>query len=174
LPARNEEEFLGVIQSLVTAFQRFVEEQGGWRLLWNDDKTRKPEEAAQLLFKGVVQSYCRSNDIVVDREVELGRGPVDFKFSSGYSRRALLEVKKLDNTKFWQGLRKQLPSYLKSDECRNGWFVALRYDTSPTSDGWAKGLPKEVHQAAKEHHVRLRVHIGGRAAQGISVAALNG
>ena len=53
--------------------------------------------------------------IELDREVELGRGPVDFKASSGTSARLLIEVKKLHNGRFWNGLRYQLPSYLQSD-----------------------------------------------------------
>jgi hypothetical protein len=146
---------LRAIDVLAGTFQQFVENQGGWRLLWNDDKSRKPEDAAQLLFKAVVQNYCQANDIVIDREVELGRGPVDFKFSSGYRRRALLEIKKLDNTRFWKGLRKQLPSYLKSDECRNGWFVAIQYNTNAASKKLAKELPAEIRKVAKHHRVRL-------------------
>jgi hypothetical protein len=86
---------------VIERFTHFIEEEGGWRLLWNDGYyDEKPEEAAQLLFKGIAQSYCESNGIVLDREVELGRGPVDFKFSNGFERRALLEVKKLRNGRF--------------------------------------------------------------------------
>jgi hypothetical protein len=74
-----------VIQRLIDQFKLFIEEQSGWKLLWNDDGTDKPEEAAQLLFRGIVQYYCIANNIVIDREVEIGRGPVDIKFSNGYS-----------------------------------------------------------------------------------------
>jgi len=91
-----EVEDLEPFELVIEQFKRSVEEQGGWRLLWNDGNVNeKPEEAAQLLFKGIAQSYCHANDIVIDREPNLGRGPVDFKFSNGYQRRALLEVKKL-------------------------------------------------------------------------------
>ena len=40
-------------------------------------------------------------------------GPVDFKFSTGYSKRVLLEVKLAHNTKLWNGLQRQLPRYTK-------------------------------------------------------------
>lgn len=78
---------------------------------WNDDKSEKPERAIRTLFYGVARAYCEANDVVVDREIELGTGSVDFKFSNGYSRRCLLEVKKLSNGKSRNGLEKQQPRF---------------------------------------------------------------
>jgi hypothetical protein len=122
-------EFAGMIDLLVDDFKHFVEQRGGWALLINDNNSEKGEEAAQLVFRGVAEARCQANNIVLDREVNLGRGPVDFKFSTGYSLRALLEVKKLHNGKFWHGLEQQLVSYLKSDRCDVGRFVAVQYRT---------------------------------------------
>jgi hypothetical protein len=93
---------------------------------------------------------------VVDREVELGRGPVDFKFSNGYSKRALLEIKKLHNGKFWNGLEAQLPSYLHSDECKDGWFISIQYRSTGTSVQWSLRLPNEVRQVADRISKNLR------------------
>jgi hypothetical protein len=111
-PPQDDEAFFAIIERVIAEYKHYIEEQRGWKLLWNDDQTEKHEEAAQLAFLGIARSYCRFNHIVVDREVELGRGPVDFKFTNGYERRALLEIKKLHNGKFWNGLTAQLPSYL--------------------------------------------------------------
>jgi hypothetical protein len=122
-----------VIETVVEQYRLFIEERAGWRLLWNDNRTEKPEEAAQLAFLGLARGYCEANGIVVDREVNLGRGPVDFKFSSGYASRALLEMKKLHNGKFWNGLLKQLPSYMLSDGCSIAWFVAIQYRSAKKS-----------------------------------------
>ena len=147
------------IEALVDQYQLFVEHQGGWKLLWNDSHDQKHEEAAQLLFKGVGAGHCRANDIVMDREVDLGRGPVDFKFSSGYHKRALMEVKKLQNTKFWQSLESQLPSYLRSDDCRHGWFLVIRYDDGRASTEWLAKLGETVSRAEKAHSVQLKYRI---------------
>lgn len=123
----------------------------------------KPEDAAQLLFKGVAQSYCEENDIVLDREVELGRGPVDFKFSNGFRKRALVEVKKLHNGRFWNGLKGQLPSYLKSDECELGWLLVIRYRTGGVSKDWILLGPRIVKAIAVEQGLHLRaVTVDGR------------
>ncbi len=123
-PAQSAREFAEEIGLVVRQFRLFVEEQGGWELLWDSSGKDKPEHAAQLLFRGIAQHYCKANNISLDPEVNLGPGPVDFKFSNGYSHRAHLEIKKLHNGKFWNGLEAQLPSYMKSDEVSDGWFVA--------------------------------------------------
>jgi DNA-binding sugar fermentation-stimulating protein len=62
-------------------------------LLWNENETPKSEEAAQLLFHGIVKHYCTANNVEVSPEVNIGRGPVDFKISSGHKFRTLVEVK---------------------------------------------------------------------------------
>ena len=157
--ATTEAEFHAAIESLIDQYQLFVEQQGGWKLLWNESKDPKNEEASQLLFKGIAAAHCRANDIVMDREVELGRGPVDFKFSSGYHNRALMEVKKLQNTKFWQSLEAQLPIYMRSDECKHGWFVAIRYDDGRASTEWLAKLRETISQAETTNAVRLRYRI---------------
>ena len=129
-------------------FRHFIEDQRGWSLLWNDDGSEKPEEAAQLVFLGIAQQYLRQFDVELDREVELGRGPVDFKASSGTSARLLIEVKKLHNGRFWNGLRYQLPSYLQSDNATKGWFIALQYRSNKAAVDRLCALPAEVSEVS--------------------------
>lgn len=161
----NSAEFFSVIDAILGCFAHFVEERGGWHLLWNDDGTEKPEEAAQLLFRGIAEHYCKANGIIIDREVNLGRGPVDFKFSNGQAFRALLEIKKVHNSKFWNGLEEQLPSYLKSDDCTDGWFVAIQYREGGTSEARLKALPQRMADLRMQNpslNVRYRVIDGQR------------
>ena len=73
-------------------------------------------------------------DVELDREVELGRGPVDFKLSSGSTYCILVEFKKTHNGKFWNGLERQLTSYMRSDQCNEGWLVAVRYRSGRQHD----------------------------------------
>ncbi len=159
LAATTQTEFVSVIEKVLAHFKLFVEEQGGWKLLWNDNGNEKPEEAAQLLFRGIVQNYCHANNINIDREVELGRGPVDFKFSSGYHERAHLEIKKLHNGQFWHGVKDQLPSYMGSDEVSDGWLVAVWYRNNRTSAERAKDLPAQVIAIGTEKNLALRFGI---------------
>jgi len=124
--------FDAVIETVVEQFRLFVEEQRGWSLLWDGAKD-KPEAAPQLVFYGIARNYCKANNVVIDPETDLGRGPVDFKFSGGYVHRAHLEVKKLHNGKFWNGLDLQLPAYMSSDRCRR--VGSWRSDTETASNG---------------------------------------
>ena len=166
----SEAEFIAVIELIIGQFKLFIEEQGGWSLLWDKGhKSEKPEAAAQLLFRGIAQHYCRANNISLDAEVNLGRGPVDFKFSRGYRRRAHLEVKKVHNGRFWNGLREQLPSYMRSDEVNLGWFLAVLYRDAPTSAERVRGLPAIVRSVEKERGIRLRpVVMDGRPKESAS------
>jgi hypothetical protein len=128
------------VAKLLEFYRLFIEDQRGWRLLWNDNNTEKPEEAAQLALLGMARPYCRAHGVEIDREVNLGRGPVDFKLTSGPGIRVLIEAKKLHNGDFWNGLERQLPSYLKSDDTRSGWLLALQY----RSGGVSKTRPREL------------------------------
>jgi len=138
-----------LIQRLLGQFKHFIEDQRGWSLLQNKDGSDKSELAAQLVFLGMAQHYLRLFGIEIDREVELGKGPVDFKASSGSSIKALIEVKKEHNGKFWNGLEAQLPSYLESDECDEGWYVVLRYRSNRPSDQRLRRLPGIVKAVAQ-------------------------
>jgi hypothetical protein len=119
--------FLNAVDVFSDAFRHFVEQNAGYRLLWNDNETSRSERAAQLLFLGIVKHYCAANDIDISPEPNIGRGPVDFKVSRGYKLRALLELKLARNTKFWDGARKQLPAYLKAEKIKYGYYVVVVY-----------------------------------------------
>ena len=57
--------FDAVIETIIEQFRLFIEEQGGWYLLWDGTKD-KPERAPQLVFYGIARNHCRANNIVVD------------------------------------------------------------------------------------------------------------
>jgi hypothetical protein len=149
-PVANQADLRLLIELILEQFRHFIEDQRGWSLLHNDDGTLKNEEASQLVFLGMAQHYLRLFDVEIDREVELGRGPVDFKASSGSSIKALIELKKEQNGKFWQGIEAQLPSYLMSDECEEGWYVALRFRSNKPSDIRLRTLPGVVRKVAAD------------------------
>lgn len=168
--AQTDEEFFEVIETVVQQFKLFIEEQGGWDFLWNGSDERR-EDALQRLFRGIAKHYCQANNVVLDREVELGRGPVDFKFSNGYSKRALLEIKKVHSGQFWHGLEEQLPIYMNGDEVNDGWFMAVRYRDTKGQVDRIKELPAVVAEAAKRHGKNLRyVLIDARPPSSASVA----
>jgi hypothetical protein len=155
-PAKTKAQFFDVIEEVCEAFRHFIEDDGGWEHIWNEDGAEKKEPAAQNLFRGIAKNYCSSNNISIDREVRLGRGPVDFKFSIGTEFTAHLEVKKLHNGRFWDGLYVQLPLYMKSDEVRDGWLMGIQYRSGGISKKRAVNLPVEVKKAATTLNLALR------------------
>ena len=118
--------FLNKILEFTNYYKDFVEIRSGYKLLWNEKRTApRSEEDVQILFKGILDEHCRANNIDFTREVNQAMGPVDFRFSSGYSKRVLLEAKLAKNTKFWNGLKKQLPKYMQIDSCNLGIFLVI-------------------------------------------------
>lgn len=135
ISVKNDHDFNQFIGLMIDKFKHYIEEKQGYKLLWNDpDKekevTRKPrkEDIAQCLFGGIISSYCQANDVVISREVETGRGSVDFKFSSGYQKRVLVELKLAKSSKLKQGHSRQLPAYLKAEKTCFGYYVIIAFD----------------------------------------------
>ncbi|QRF67403.1 hypothetical protein [Ponticoccus alexandrii] len=124
----TQAEFVNFIDEMIATFKNYVENQGGWDLVHNDDGTPKSEAACQRLFLGIVRHYCKANNIDISPEVNIGRGPVDFKLSRGVEFRALIEMKLANNTKFWSGLKKQLPKYLQAEEVKTGRFLIVAFN----------------------------------------------
>lgn len=124
----SEDQFANIIDRFINEFMNYVENNSGWKLLWNDNGLAKSEEAAQLLFLGIMKHYCKANNIDISKEVNIGRGAVDFKVSIGYALRALIEIKLARNTKFWNGIKNQLPKYLEAEGVKMGYFIVVTYD----------------------------------------------
>lgn len=152
----DQAELSALVSAVIDQFRHFVEGQRGWSLLHNENGKEKREEAAQLVFLGLAQRYLRMFDVEIDREVELGRGPVDFKVSSGTRMRLLIEVKKAHNGKFWNGLESQLPSYMDSDGASEGWYVAIRYRDNLASQKRMAELPTRVEELRSQ--VGKKIH----------------
>ncbi|PHR92602.1 MAG: hypothetical protein COA69_07130 [Robiginitomaculum sp.] len=127
LSCNAPEDFDTFILSLIENFQNYIENQGGWRLLWNDNGKAKNEATVQALFYMFVKQYCYSNRIVISKEANVGRGPVDFKLSATVDKQALIEVKLARNSKFWKGLSSQLPKYLQAEQIKTGYFLIVLY-----------------------------------------------
>ena len=92
----QEADFWQYIDQSIRSAKRTIENDRGWELLWNGD-TPVREERVQVYLYGQLQTICSSNNVLVSREQETGRGPVDFTFSNYFSSRCILEVKLASN-----------------------------------------------------------------------------
>lgn len=146
--SRNIEEF---VLELAQSFKHAVEEQGGWKHLWDEGYTKhRKEDIAQSLAGMMWRHQCKVADIDINREIETGRGPVDFKFSSGWQERALLEVKYLESNAFLNGLRKQTLQYLKSEEVSFGVYLVIQYEESVRMDQRIADIENEISHLKNE------------------------
>jgi hypothetical protein len=142
----DPEEFCTFVGRLCDEFVWVTEQRGGWRLLWNPDNTPRPEWAVQQLFHVALVLKCKDHDVDLSPESAAGRGPVDFKFSHGWERRALVEVKLTNNSRFWHGIDTQTPTYMKAEGIRCGYFIAVQY----TSNDFSTERIERVRQKARD------------------------
>lgn len=130
-----ESKFAAWVLELAKEFQHAVEETDLWKALWDDGlKKYRPEKIVQAVAGMLFAAHCRMADVDLTRESNLGRGPVDFKFSQGWQKRALLEVKLIPSTHFFTGASKQLPQYMKTERASVGVYLCVGYsdkDFSP-------------------------------------------
>jgi hypothetical protein len=103
-----------------------VEENRLYEFLYKDNGRPRNERFAQRLFYAVADAYCEANNVDLSREPNAGNGPVDFKLSSGYVARILVEVKKSSNSDLLNGFEKQLPEYEKSEATFESIYLIIR------------------------------------------------
>lgn len=125
----DDDSFAACIYGMCQAFKNYIEDEKGYELLWNDGGKPKPESAVQRLLYGVTKGYCMHLNIDISKESNAGSGPVDFKYSCGRSMRVLIEVKLMKNTRYWNGLHKQLPQYMKAEDIEKGIFMLVAHST---------------------------------------------
>lgn len=111
-------DLLSLAELCIDRFKHVVEQKRGNSLIHD-------ETEAQVLFDAVSEPIALIHNVDFSREVETGRGPVDFKLSSGASLRMFIELKRASNSQYWNGLKKQLPAYLFASEISHGLFVTL-------------------------------------------------
>lgn len=134
----DPEKFLGVItkpdvntaetldstvHAALNHFKDLIENNNMWELLWHGD-TPRHERASQLLFFAVATILCSINGVDISPETNSGGGPVDFKFSTGFAGRLLVELK-LSKGSVVHGYTTQLEIYKKAAATRAGIYVVI-------------------------------------------------
>lgn len=135
------------VRALTQRFQHLVERKGLWRLLWKDKTSPHHERNAQLLYLAIADAYCQANDLDLTPEADTGSGLVDFKMSSGYHTRLLVEIKLSTNSKLVAGYSKQLSRYKEAEGAMYGLYVVVDVGRMGRKD---KGLLAAKNEAARE------------------------
>jgi hypothetical protein len=154
----TEAELLEFVHQAIGKFRHWVEDEAGWRVFW-EGKSEKaiPESNMQIIFLGILNGYCERAGLRLDREVETGRGPVDFTITGDRRIRVLVEMKKLTHGNFWHGLRVQTPIYMCGQEVNHAIFLAIRdSETGQMRERWER-LEEEASAMRTETGLAIEV-----------------
>lgn len=119
------DEIKRVVKDSIDMFKHHVENGNLWEELWIDGKPKR-ERAAQLFYYAISDCFCRANNVDISPEANMGGGPIDFKYSKGYSARVLVEMKRSGGTVV-HGYEKQLEIYKDASRTNHGFFVVIDY-----------------------------------------------
>jgi hypothetical protein len=104
-------------------FKGYIENQDGYKLINRAGQPFSKETEVQLFF-GLI--WYRA-DFDINREVNNGRGPVDYKVSLGAADKTLIEFKLGSNKSLKRNLEKQLPIYEAANRTRSSIKVIVYY-----------------------------------------------
>ena len=122
-----------VVLDIILQFKKNIEVNGLKEHLYTKDgNLYKPrhERFSQLLFYSTADTYCGANNLDLNREPNAGNGPVDFKVSSGYKSRVLVEIKLSSNKSLIHGFEKQLQAYQESESTQKSIYVIIQLTKS--------------------------------------------
>ncbi len=107
----------------IAFLKKVIEDQDGWRLFYIDGKPVRREKDLQVLFR----LTWRGTPSDVNREVNNGRGPVDFSISRGSGDKTLVEFKLASNSQLAQNLKHQLEVYQRAGQAQHVIKVVLYF-----------------------------------------------
>ena len=134
----NNIDVIKLTDEICIQFKKLIEENGLHYLLYDQEKKAKHERAAQLLFFGIADSYCKANNVDISRESNNGRGPVDFKLSRGTLEKIVVEVKLTSNNQLKHGIEKQLPIYMKQENTIYAIYLVIDNGHPKTVENFLK------------------------------------
>ncbi|TCW33239.1 hypothetical protein EDC21_12322 [Thermohydrogenium kirishiense] len=100
-----------------------IEKNDGYKVFYLNGKPIKREKDLQVMYRLVW--YATEFD--VNREVNNGRGPVDFKVSNGAKDTTLIEFKLASSSKLKQNLIKQVEIYKEANNTKNAIIVIMYF-----------------------------------------------
>lgn len=109
--------------SRVLFLKTVIEDMDGYRLFYLKGNPIKRESDLQIMYRLV----WFASEMDVNREVNNGRGPVDFKISKGSMNATLVEFKLASNSKLKDNLAKQVGIYKKASGTNRSIKVILYF-----------------------------------------------
>ena len=130
-----------------------IEHKDGWRIFYVHGKPITQEAHLQLLYR----LTWFASPLDVNREVNNGRGPVDYKVSMGNVDKTLVEFKLARNTKLKANLKSQIGIYQVANDTKSSITVILYF-----SDGEWERVQK-ILRDLEINHAKNIILIDGRS-----------
>lgn len=111
------------VRARIMFLKDVIELKGGHRYFYVNDEPVRREVDLQLLFR--LTWFGTTAD--VSREVNDGRGPVDFKVSRGAFDKSRVEFKLASNSKLKRNLQRQLEIYKAASDAPHGFKVIVYF-----------------------------------------------
>lgn len=115
-----------------------IENKDGYRLFYYKGEPIKREADLQVIYR----LTWFSSPFDVNREVNNGRGPVDYSVSKGANNKTLVEFKLASNSKLKMNLENQVEIYEKASDTKQSIKVILYFDNSELAK--VNGILKEL------------------------------
>jgi hypothetical protein len=95
----TDQDAIDVVIEIINKFKYWIEERRMSTELWDKDRNPRHEKSAQKIFFIVADQICERTGLDISPETDSGGGPVDFKFSIGYDKKIIVEIKLSINNK---------------------------------------------------------------------------
>lgn len=110
----------------VAFLRHVIEDMDGYRMFWLKGKPLHREQDLHILYR--LTWFATPSD--VNREVNNGRGPVDFKISRGALDKSLVEFKLASNTKLEANLANQVAIYERASDTDRSIKVVMFFSAA--------------------------------------------
>lgn len=134
---------------IVGQFRHLIENCGLNKELYKENRQPRHEPTSQRLFFAVAYSYCKANDLDISPEIDTGTGAVDFKFSSGFNARTLVEIKLSTNSRIVPGYESQLEIYKQSQETMSAIYLVIDVGKMGAKDTRLIKIRNDAHKAGE-------------------------
>lgn len=113
----------GEAKERIEYLKEVIENNDGYKIFYVNGVPIKTEDDLQILFR-LVWFGTKSD---VNREVNNGRGPADFKISRGALDKTIVEFKLARNKHLKNNLQKQLKIYKEANNTKRGLYVIIYF-----------------------------------------------
>ncbi|WP_329146080.1 hypothetical protein OG275_17170 [Streptomyces niveus] len=133
VPGVTDNDLLALaMMDTISRFQTVIEDQGGWKLLYDDNGKVLHERQHQGMFQIFSRLTFGALKIHMDANPDHGCGPTDFTARLNGAT-AVIEFKKDEKIQeIRHGILTQLPMYIKSAQATQGYYIVMCHRRDPS------------------------------------------